>query len=127
MPIILGRPFLATAEAEINVQVATLSFYICRERVEICFPPPIPTPAPATFSPPPVPLPTAPPNDFISIGVLDGDRGPAMWPTRYDTSAPISTSLGIPSAHTREVLDPTTPFYTFPGAPPEPPLSTIWR
>jgi len=40
MPIILGRSFLATAEAEIDVQADTLSFGICEERVDFCFPPP---------------------------------------------------------------------------------------
>jgi len=60
MLIILGRPFLTTAGAEINVQAGTLSFCICGERVHFCFPPPIPTPAPATFSPPPAPIPTPP-------------------------------------------------------------------
>ena len=41
MPIILGRPFLATAGAEINVQAGTLSFCICGVRVDFSFPPPM--------------------------------------------------------------------------------------
>ena len=127
MPLILGRPFLATAGAEINVQVGTLSFCICGEMVDFCFPPPIPTPAPATFPPPLAPLPTAPPSDFISIVVCDGDRGPDLWPTRYADLVPIPTSIGIPSVHTEKVLNPTASCYTFPGTPPEPPPFTIWR
>ena len=87
MPIILGCPFLATAGVEINVQAGTLSFGICGERVDFCFPPSIPTPSPVTFPPPPAPAPTAPPDDFISISVLDGDRGPDPWPLSYASSA----------------------------------------
>ena len=135
MPIILGRPFLATVGAEINVQAGTLSFCICGERVNIYFPPPIPTPAPATSPPPPAPLPTPPPTPVpevppyasTSLKVFDGDGGPDIWPTRYDGLMPIPTSLGIRSTHTGEVLDPTTPFYAFPDAPLEPPLFTICR
>ena len=41
MPIILGRPFLASAGAEIDVQAGMLSFRIYRERVDFCFTPPI--------------------------------------------------------------------------------------
>ena len=43
MPIILGRPFLATAGAGINVQASTLCFCICGERVDFCFSPPTST------------------------------------------------------------------------------------
>jgi len=127
MPIILGRPFLVTAGAKINVQAGTLSFCICGERVDFCFPPPLPTLAPATSTPPPAPVPAIPPSVSTSLEVFDGDGGPDIWPPRYATSAPIPTSLGIPSAYTRKVLDPTALFYTFPSAPPESPLSTIWR
>jgi len=76
MPIILGRPFLATAGAKINVQTGTLSFRICGERVDFFFPPPIPSPAPATSPPPPALVPAAPPYVFTSIEVFDGDGGP---------------------------------------------------
>ena len=73
MPIILGRPFLATAGAEINVQAGTLSFCICGERVDFCFPPPIPTRAPIT-SPPPLALVSAvSPSISTSLEVFDGD------------------------------------------------------
>jgi len=56
MPIILGRLFLATAGAEINVQAGTLSFGMCGERVDFYFPPPIPAPAPTTYPPPLAPV-----------------------------------------------------------------------
>jgi len=127
MPIILGRPFLATAGVEINVQAGTLSFCICGERVDFCFHPSIPAPTPTTYPPPPAPVPAAPPYVFTSIAVFDGDGGPDIWPTRYNGLMSIPTSLGIPSAHAGEVLDPTTPFYAFPDAPLEPPLFTICR
>ena len=135
MPIILGRPFLATAGAEINVQAGTLSFCICGERVSFCFPPPMPTPAPTTSPPPPAPSPTLPPVPVTTIPpplptsfeAFDGDGGPDPWPPKYATSASIPTCYGISSALTGEVLDPTSPSYTFPGAPLESSLSTIWR
>jgi len=41
MPIIMGKPFLATTGVEIDMQAGTLSFRICGERVDFCFPPPI--------------------------------------------------------------------------------------
>jgi len=127
MPLILGRPFLTIAGAEINVQAGTLSFCICGERVDFCFPPPIPTPAPATSPPLPAPVPAAPPKNFISITVFNGDRGPDLWATRYADPVSILTSLGIPSAHTGEVLYPTAPFYTFLSPPPESSPFIIWR
>jgi len=89
MPIILGRPFLATVGAEINVQAGTLSFCICGERVDFCFPSPIPTPAPTTCPPPPAPSPTTlparvpvvPPSISTRLEVFNGDRGPDIWPS----------------------------------------------
>ena len=45
-PFILGRPFLATARAVIDVQTGTMSFTVCGERVDFHFSPPIPSPAP---------------------------------------------------------------------------------
>jgi len=127
MPIILGRPFLATAGAEIDVQAGTLSFRICGERVDFCFPPPIPSSVPATPPPPPAPIPVAPPDVPASIEVFDGDGGPSIWAIRYDAPLPIPTSFGTTSVYTEEVMDPTPPFYTFPSAPPELSSFTIWR
>jgi len=118
-PIILGRPFLATAGAKINMQAGTLSSCICGERVDFYFSPLIPTPAPATSTPPQAPVPANPLSVSTTLEVFDGDGGPDIWPPRYATSAPISTS--------GDVLDPIALFYTFPSAPPESPLSTIWK
>jgi len=135
MPLILGRPFLATVGAEINVQAGALSFCICGEMVDFSFPPPIPTSAPAISPPPPAPLPTPPPAPVAavppyvstSLEIFDGDGGPDIWQPRYNGLMLIPTSLGISSAHTGEVLDPTASCYTFAGTPPEPPPFTICR
>ena len=127
VPLILGRPFLATAGAKIDVQAGTLSFRICGKKVDFCFPPSIPSPAP-TISPPPLaPVPVAPPIVFTSIKVFDGGGGLDMWPTRYDDLVPIPTRLGITSVSTEEVVNSTPTFYTFPNSPPELPPFTIWR
>ena len=37
-PLILGRPFLATTEAMIDVHAGTMSFQLCGERVDFCLP-----------------------------------------------------------------------------------------
>jgi len=95
--------------------------------MDFCFPSPIRTPAPATSLPPPAPVAAVPPYVSTSIEAFDGDGGPDMWPTRYADPVPIPTSIGIPSAHTGKVLNPTASCYTFPGTPPEPPLFAIWR
>ena len=47
IPILLGRPFLATAGAMIDVKVGTISFQMCGETVDFCFPPPLPSVVPA--------------------------------------------------------------------------------
>jgi len=39
VPIILGRPFLATAEAVIDVQASTMSFQVCGEKIDFHFSP----------------------------------------------------------------------------------------
>ena len=115
MPLILGRLLLATARAEINVQAGTLSFCICGERVDFCFPPPLPTPAPATSTPSPASTPAIPPSVSTSLEVFDGDGEPDIWPSRYDTSASIPTSLGIPSATTGEGVEWSSGVQNFPS------------
>ena len=45
--LILGRPFLATAGAVIDVPTGTMSFTICGERVDFYFPSPTPLSTPA--------------------------------------------------------------------------------
>ena len=39
VPIILGRPFLATAGVAIDVKTGTIYFWMCGERADFCFPP----------------------------------------------------------------------------------------
>ena len=70
VPIIFGGPFLATARAEIDVQVGTISFRICGERVDFCLRQPTPPPLPATPSPPTVHVHTIPPDDILRIEVF---------------------------------------------------------
>jgi len=41
VPIILGRPFLPTTGAVIDVQTNTISFQMREERLDFCLPPPI--------------------------------------------------------------------------------------
>ena len=125
MPLVLGRPFLATVGAKINVQAGNI-LYMWREG-GFLFPSPIPTPAPTTLTPPPALVPAVPPYVFTSLEVFNGDGGPDIWQIRYDGLMPIPASLGIPSAHTGKVLDPTASCYTFPSPPPKSPPFTIWR
>ena len=47
VPIILGRPFFATAGAIINVQAGTIIFQFYGKRVDFCFLPPTPSLVPS--------------------------------------------------------------------------------
>jgi len=127
VPIILGRPFMATTEAEIDVKVGTISFWMCGERVDFYFPPPTPSPAPVTSPPPAAPMPTIPPNAVSRTEVFDADGGLYIWPIVYDAPLPIPTSFGNTSICPGEVVDPTAPFYTSTCAPPMSSPFTIWR
>jgi len=49
-PLTLGRPFLATTGAMIDVQAGTISFQLCGKRVDFYFPQPTPSPLPALFT-----------------------------------------------------------------------------
>lgn len=49
--LIIGRPFITIVQAVIDVHVDTISFQLCVELAELCFPPPI---APFASSAPPV-------------------------------------------------------------------------
>ena len=127
MPIILGRPFTATAGAEINIQAGTISFHMCGERVDFCSPPPIPSSAPISSPPPAVPMHTVLPNVVSRIKVFDGDGGPCIYSTKYDAPLLIPTSFVITTVYTGEVMDPTPPFHTSTSTPPMSSLCTIWR
>jgi len=61
-PPILGRPFLATVGAVIDVQANTMSFQLCGERVDFCFPQPTPSSLPTTLSPPTAHVHIVPPD-----------------------------------------------------------------
>ena len=124
MSIILGRPFLATAGEEIDLQAGTISFRICGERVNFCFLAPI---SPSALDPPAAPMPVVPPDVFASIKVFDGDGGLCIWPVVYDNLLSILTSFGVTSVCTGDVMAPTPSFYTSTSTPPESSPFTIWR
>jgi len=127
-PVILGRPFLATIGAVIDVQADTLFFQLCGETVDFCFPSPTPSPLPTIHAPLEAPVHTIPPNAASGTTVFYGDGGSSMWPTvSYNVPLPIPTSFGITFVCTAEVVDPTPPFYTSTGTPPESIPFTIWR
>jgi len=50
-PLILGRSFLVTTGAVIDVQAGNILFQLCGERVDFCFPQPTPSPLPIIPSP----------------------------------------------------------------------------
>jgi len=98
VPIILGRPFLATVGAKIDVQAGTISSRMCGEMVDFCLPTHIPSSVLVTYPPPAAPMPVVPPDAVSTIEVFDGDGGPHMWPTvMEDIPPPIPTSLGTTS------------------------------
>jgi len=63
-PLILGRPFLATARVVIDVQADTLSFQLCGEKVDFCFPPHTPSSVPVNPQSPAAPVHHAVPQLF---------------------------------------------------------------
>jgi len=73
VPIILERPFVATAEAMIDVQAGTLSSQLCEEMVDFYFPPPTPFLKPANIPCPPVLRHNTPPTASPEIMVFDGN------------------------------------------------------
>jgi len=72
-------------------------------------------------------MPTIPPDAISRIEVFDRDGGPYKWPAMYDDPLPIPTSFWITSVCTKEVVDPTPPFYTSTSTPPVSSPFTIWR
>ena len=127
-PVILGRPFLATAGTVIDVRAGTISFPLCGERVDFCFPPPTPFPLPTTPPSPEAPVHSVPPDGTLGIMVFDGDGGSSMWPTNsHNAPPPIPTDFGITSACTMEVVDLILPSYNSATTPPESSSSIIWR
>jgi len=118
IPIILGRPFLAIAGAVIDVQAGTISFQFYGERVDFCFPPPIPSSV-TTLSSPSEGLAYPTPHAANSgVTVFDGDRGPNMrFVALPDLHPPIPAALrGATFCH-GEVLEATLSI-TSPSSPP---------
>ena len=66
-PLIFGRPFRSTAGAVIDVQVGTLSFQLCGERVDFSFPPPAQPLVPILPSPFEEPIPIFPLILFLGL------------------------------------------------------------
>ena len=62
--IIMGRPFLATAEAVIDMPMGKLLFQLCGEKIEFCFPPSTPIALPVREIPT-APMPLLMPLRFI--------------------------------------------------------------
>jgi len=127
-PLILGRPFLATARAVINVQTGTISFTICGERVDFSFPPPAPPSAPILPSPPEESIPLSPFAAVSGVEISDGNGGSHILLRGSSTfSAAVPIRFATASTCTGEVEDPTSHFYTSPQPPPVSLPSTIWR
>ena len=75
MPITLGRLFLATVGAVIDVQADTISFQFCGEMVDFHFPPPTPSSAPANLPPPEAPALSIPPVTITVTTMLNEEGG----------------------------------------------------
>jgi len=73
IPIILRRPFLATAGAVINVQAGTMSFQFCVARVDFYFPPSLPSLVLALPSPPEATAYSAPHTANFGVIVFEGN------------------------------------------------------
>ena len=96
----------------IEVPTGTLSFQLCRGRLDLCFPPPTPTPEPTILSHPAIPRHIVSPIAASKIKVLDGGGRPHMRSIgSSDLTAPRSASLGGVSTRVREVVDTTVAFY----------------
>ena len=78
VPIILGRPFLATAGAKIDVKAGMISFEVCGKRAAFCLPL-----APVAPPPPTAPMPAVPSAAASRAEVFDRSGCPYMWPVVY--------------------------------------------
>jgi len=77
VPIILGRPFLVTAGAEIDVKAGMISFEVCGKRAAFCLPL-----APVVPPPPATPMPVVPSVAASRAEVLIGMDAPTCGPRR---------------------------------------------
>ena len=121
VPIILGRPFLATAGAKIDVKAGSISFEICGKTVDFCLP------SSPVITPPIPPMPTNHSATTSRVEVSDGDGCPHIWPIAYKDPLPILSTPGTISADTGELVEPAPPFYTPTSTPPASSPFTIWR
>ena len=79
-PVILGRPFLATVGAVIDVQAGIISFQLCGEKVDFYFPPPTPSLLPVIPCSPEAHVHTVPPDATLGTTIFDVDGGSSMRP-----------------------------------------------
>ena len=108
-PLILGRPFLATAGAMIDVQTGTISFTICGERVDFSFPLLAPPFVPVLPSPSEKPIPISPFDVVPGVDISDENGGPHLLLEGSTTfSAAIHTCSAATATCTGEVEDPTS-------------------
>ena len=127
-PLVLGRPFLTTVGAVIDVQAGILSFQLCGERLDFSFPSPAMPFAPVIPPPPEKPISTSPFDVVPGADIFDGNRGPHMlFEGSSAVFAAVSICFATGSAYPAEVEDHTSHFNTYPRLPPTPLLSTIWR
>ena len=117
-PFILGRPFLATAGAVIDVQTGTMSFTVCGERVDFHFLPPIPSPAPGAHSALAAPTVSTPPA-VVRVELHDWGGGSHLRPPTTATGGPPQATL-MPDFSHGEVLAHSS----FPSSIPTPPYIT---
>ena len=127
-PLILGRPFLATAGTVIDVQTGTMSFTICGERMDFSFPPPTPPSAPVLHPPSKEPISISPFGVVPGMDIYDETGGPHLLSEDSPTfSAAVPTrSTAFPTCP-GEVEDSTSYHYPSPRPRPASSMSTIWR
>jgi len=125
-PLILGRPFLATVGAVIDVQAGIPSFELCGEKVDFSFPPPASPLAPVLPPPSEQPIPISPFNAVPEANTSDGNGGPHML---FEGSSVVSATVPLRFATTSiypgEVADPPLHLYTSPTPSPASLPSTI--
>jgi len=123
-PLILVRPFLATAGAELNVQMGIMSFTICGERMDFHFPPPTPPLTPGAHSISSAPTPSSLPL-ILGVAIADwGGRSHLLPPVLPHPPPSPTAAIGgppwvtlMPNFCHGEVLA-APPFTTLSAAPP---------
>jgi len=108
VPIILGRPFLATVRAVMDVQAGTMSFWLCGKKIDFHLPP-YPTPIPLVTNRSLVtPMQYVLPTTTLEGKVDNGDGGLHMCSIEITDDPPsISTSFDGTSGHLKKEVDTT--------------------